>query len=175
MSEERPLCRRVRENLSAHLDGELQGDARRLITDHLAECDACRRHFEQMKETWQLLDELEAPLVRRELSDEVWTKIHRERRAGPVGRLERLTGARGLVAGLAASAAAAVFLFGLYISSEPLGEVPTPTERECILYLDVLRELDTLEQMEMVRYVEQLGESIGGPETVAPDGEDDGV
>ena len=41
--------------------------------------------------------------------------------------------------------------------------------------LDVLRELDTLEQMEMVRYMEPLGEPIGRPEAAESDREAGGV
>lgn len=164
MGDVKPICRRIRENLSAYFDGELKGDARRLIGDHLAECEECHKHYEELKETWQLLDELETPIVRRELSDELWTRIESERRAGWAARLERATGARGLRSGMAAALAVAVFLFGLYISGRPMGELPTPVERECIMYLDVLRNLDTLEHMEMVRHVRELGQDLAAPE-----------
>ena len=160
MDDVRPLCRRVRENLAAYLDGELKGGARRVIEEHLTDCPDCRRYLEELKETWRLLDELETPIVRRKLTDRVWTRIDRDRK---VGRLERATGARGALSGLAAALAAAVFLFGLYISSRPLSDVPTAAENECIMYLDVLRDLETLDNMEMVRYIQQLDQTIGQP------------
>lgn len=174
MGDGEPLCRRIRENLSAYLDGELKAGARRVIDEHLAECEACREHFRELKETWRLLDELEAPIVRRELADEVWTRIEADRRLGPVARLERATGGRGVLSGLAASVAAAVFLFGLYISSKPLSDMPTPAERESILYMDMLKDLETLEHMEMVRHVQELGQEISGPDD-GDEPEDPGV
>lgn len=163
MEEDKPICRRVRENLSAHFDGELKQGARRLIDEHLAECPECRRHYQELKETWRLLDDLEQPVVRRELADQLWERIEEEKKAGWRGRLERWTGASGIAAGLAASVAAAVFLFGLYLSSKPISDLPSPVEREAILYLDVLRDLQTLEKMEMVTYVQQLGQEISPP------------
>jgi len=172
--EPKPICRRVRENLAAYLDGELKGGARELIRQHLVECQACREQLEKLKETWRLLDELEAPIVPRRIAEEVLSRAHQERGVGRAGRLARLTGARGVLAGAAASIAAAVFLFGVYISSRPLGDVPTPVERECILYLDVLRSVETLENMEMVRHVQQLGQEIGEPDETDAS-EDSGV
>jgi len=169
-----PLCRRVRDNLAAYLDGEVKGGARQIIREHLAECEACRRHLEELKETWRLLDQLEAPIVHRKFAEEVVTRAREQAVAGRLGRWERLTGMRGILSGVAASMAAAVFLFGLYISSKPLGDVPAPVERECILYLDVLDHLEALENMEMVRHMQQLGQEIGEPEK-AETPEDSGV
>lgn len=163
MKDEKPICRRVRENLSAHFDGELKQGARRRIDEHLAECQECRKVYQELKETWRLLDELEEPIVRRELADQLWTRIEAEKKAGWRGRLERWTGASGIAGGLAASLAAAVFLFGLYLSSKPISDLPSPVEREAILYLDVLRDLQTLEKMDMVTYMQQLGQEISPP------------
>lgn len=168
MAEDKPICRRVRENLSAHFDGELKQGARRLIDEHLAECEECRKYYQELKETWQLLDELEEPIVRRELADSLWTQIEAEKKAGWRGRLERWTGASGLVAGLAASAAAAVFLFGLYLGLKPISHLPTPVERETILYMDVLRDLETLNQLEMVTYMRELGTDLASPADGSP-------
>jgi len=177
MSDHQPLCHRVRESLPAYLDGELKAGARRLIDEHLAECPECRAHLKELKETWSLLDELEAPIVPRQFADEVWSRIEEEEKVGPLGRLERWTGASGLLAGLAASIAAAVFLFGLYTSSKPLSDLPTPAEREAILYMDVLVDLETIEQLEMVRHVERLGQQLDVPAESAPEtgGEGSGV
>lgn len=171
MSEEKPLCRRIRENLPAYQDGELKPGARRVIEEHMRECAECRAHYEELKATWQLLDGLEEPIVRRELSDAVWTQIKEDRKAGWIGRLERATGASGLMSGLAASIAAAVFLFGVVVSSKPIADLPTPAERESILYLDILRDIETLQQMEMVTYVRQQGQTLDlpGKATEAPD------
>jgi Putative zinc-finger len=163
MSEEKPLCRRIRENLSAYQDGELKPGARRVIEEHMRECAECRAHYQELKDTWRLLDELEEPIIHRELSDAVWAQIEEDRKAGWIGRLERATGASGLMSGLAASIAAAVFLFGVYVSSKPIADLPTPAERECILYLDMLRDIETLEQMEMVTYVRQQGQTLDAP------------
>ena len=160
MEDEKPICRRIRENLSAHFDGELKQGARRLIDEHLAECPQCRTYYQELKETWKLLDELEEPIVRREFADEVLAKVEAEKKAGWRGRLQRLTGASGALSGLAASLAAAVFLFGLYINSKPLSDQPSPVEREAILYMDVLRDIETLDKLEMVTYVEQLGQDL---------------
>ena len=67
---------------------------------------------------------------------------------------------RRAASGLAASVAAAVFLFGIFVSSRPLGDVPTPTERECILYLDLLKDLETLEHMDQVKQIQELDHEL---------------
>ena len=152
-----PICRRVRENMAAYLDGELKGGARRLIEEHLADCIECRARLDELKETWRLLDELEEPIVRNDFRREVLARAQVAREAEQVARTG---GRRSVLAGLAASAAAAVFLFGLYVSSKPLSDLPTPEQREAITYLDLLRDLDALQAMDDVRQLQALGTVI---------------
>jgi AcrR family transcriptional regulator len=157
MEPNQPVCRRVRENLSAYLDGELQGAARRLIEEHLAECAECRTQLDELKETWRLLDELEEPIVHNDFRQEVLARARAEAQAEQVAREGNR---RSLVAGLAASAAAAVFLFGLYASSRPLSDPPTPRQREAITYLDLLDNVDALLCLDQARELQALGQSM---------------
>ncbi len=155
-----PICEKVRESLSAYLDGELGGRARRAVEEHLDRCKGCRQYLRELKETWDLLDELEAPIVRRGSAGRIVGYVREEARVGPVRRLLRSPRLRRMVSGVAASVAAAVFLFGIFVSSRPLGDVPTPAERECILYLDFLKDLETLEHMDQVEQIQELGHEL---------------
>ena len=168
MDEPSPICRRVRENLAAYLDGELKPGTRRLIEEHLADCPRCRTHRDELRDTWRLLDDLEAPIVPRRFTEKVVAFVEDDEQAGLWGRLSRATGARGLAAGVAASIAAAVFLFGLYISSKPLSDVLTPAEQECVRYLDLLVDLQTAENMDTVKQMQSLGQTIEGDEDSEP-------
>lgn len=55
-------CQKVRERLSAYLDGELEDAARREVERHLAGCESCR-------ETYAELEQVHALLVRAERSE----------------------------------------------------------------------------------------------------------
>ncbi|HOI55286.1 MAG TPA: zf-HC2 domain-containing protein [Phycisphaerae bacterium] len=165
MEPNQPMCRRVRENLSAYLDGELKGTARRLIEEHLAECAECRAQLDELKETWRLLDELEEPIVHNDFRREVLALARAEAQAEQIAREG---GRRSVLAGLAASAAAAVFVFGLYASSRPLSDPPTPRQREAITYLDLLENVDALLCLDQARELQSLGQSMEASPAAAP-------
>jgi predicted anti-sigma-YlaC factor YlaD len=167
MAELDPICRRVRENLSAYLDGELKGDARRLLDEHLSGCEACRRQMQELKDTWRLLDELEAPIVPRAFHDQVLARVEVEEKMSPFRRVVRALAARGALGGLAATLAAALFVTGFYISTRPPSRVPSPTEVECITYLDFLRDLETLKNIDEIKYVKEVGGQLSEPDAVA--------
>ncbi|MBN2584193.1 MAG: zf-HC2 domain-containing protein [Planctomycetes bacterium] len=172
MEPKQPICRRVRENLSAYLDGELKGGARRLIDEHLAECPECRAQLDTLKETWRLLDELEEPIVRNDFRREVLARAQAEMRAEETAKAG---GRRSLLAGFAASAAAAVFLFGLFASSRPLSDLPTPREREAITYLEVLENVDALLCLDRAKELQALGQTIEPAAPATPSKEGSGV
>ncbi|NIA21182.1 MAG: hypothetical protein GWP05_04235 [Anaerolineaceae bacterium] len=160
MEKPSPICRRIAENTAAYLDGELKGGARRLIEEHLADCPECRARLEELKETWRLLDELEEPIVRNNFRRQVLLSAREVRKSEQAARAARVGGRRSILAGLAASAAAAVFLFGLYVSSKPLSDLPTPEQREAITYLDLLQDIDALMTMDEVKQLQELGTVI---------------
>jgi len=161
MKKPSPICRRVRENLAAYLDGEVKGGARRLIEEHLADCSECRARLDELKETWRLLDELEEPIVRNDFRRKVLARAEVAREAQHAARTG---GRRSVLAGLAASVAAAAFMFGLYVSSRPLTDLPSPEQRETITYLDLLRDFEALMSMDEVRQLRALGTVIESPE-----------
>jgi hypothetical protein len=95
----------------------------------------------------------------------------------------RTPAARWVLSGLAASVAVGLFLFGVYANARP-GEAAamlSPADQECILYLDLLKDLNTLEHLEMVRSVERVGKDSelrdalerGGDEDWGPVEEED--
>jgi predicted anti-sigma-YlaC factor YlaD len=48
-------CRRIRKKLSAYQDGEIEAAQKEAIETHMRSCEACRRHYENLQETCQLL------------------------------------------------------------------------------------------------------------------------
>ncbi len=51
-------CETVCEHLSAYLDGELSPELRTVVEDHLADCPACARQCEELRQTAALLGTL---------------------------------------------------------------------------------------------------------------------
>lgn len=173
-----PICRRVRENLAAYADGELEtGELRRLIEQHLAECPECRLYLDQLKETWRLLDDLEPPVVHSgssEFQSRIMARIQAESRQGPLKRTVLRFGRR-TVATLAAGAVAAIlFAGGLVRVMQPPAPQPHPADENVIAGLDFLQQLELLRRFETVDQLRQLGEELHAQQqavasTVSPD------
>lgn len=76
-----PRCEEVRVLLMGYLDGELDGEARRRVEDHLAVCVACRREERSYRRLGEVT-EMAASGIDTEIGpDEAW--------AGIYGRIER--------------------------------------------------------------------------------------
>jgi anti-sigma factor RsiW len=165
MTEPETICRRVGENLSAYLDGELQGAARREVEAHLKVCAACRKELADLEATWQLLDDLEAPIVPRTFQSQVVARAAAEAAESPWRRAWRRSGVRRAVAGAAAAGAAALFLAGLCQAMRPAGDLPTAAEAACIRHLDFLQNVRALEYMDKVKAFREMGGQIVEPLT----------
>lgn len=51
-------CEKIRNRLSAFLDGEVKEDEYRRIASHLESCDSCSREYEELKHLGELLSNL---------------------------------------------------------------------------------------------------------------------
>lgn len=71
-------CNRIRENLSAWLDGELPEEESREVAGHLAQCADCRREAVRLERLDALLESLAAP-VPAGLSDRILARVRRPR------------------------------------------------------------------------------------------------
>jgi anti-sigma factor RsiW len=158
MTEPEPICRRVVENLSAYLDGELQGEARRAVEEHLAKCAACHKELEELEATWRLLDDLEAPIVPRTFQARVVAQAAAEAAESPWHR----PAGRAALGGAVAAGAAALFLLGLYNAAQPAAR-PTAAEVECVRHLDFFQNITTLEYMDKVKAMRDIGRQIDEP------------
>lgn len=66
-------CHRVQSQLSAYIDQELNGDERRSLRNHLAQCPVCDSEFQALSELKQLMGSLSAPVP----PESLWTALHR--------------------------------------------------------------------------------------------------
>ncbi len=163
-----PICSRVRENLTAYADGELDaGELRRLIEQHLAECQQCRAHLDQLKDTWRLLDELEPPVVRTDLQRKVLARVEDERRKGPVQRLALRFGWSTMATAAAAVVAAVLLFAGVLRVTEPGLPAPAAGDQHLVTYLDFLRDFELLRHLDTVEELRRLGETIS-PDDASP-------
>jgi predicted anti-sigma-YlaC factor YlaD len=72
-------CQKVKEQLSAWLDQELDADAEAVLTAHLAGCAACRREWRQLRALDAALSDLVAPGPLG-LAERVAAQVRRPRR-----------------------------------------------------------------------------------------------
>src|SRR2546425_8638459 len=63
------------EDLSAYLDGELDGGRRAAVESHLAACDSCRTRLAQLRATARLIAALPSPVPARSLVPRVAVPI----------------------------------------------------------------------------------------------------
>jgi anti-sigma factor RsiW len=73
-------CEQTREQLSAHLEGELTGWRRLRVRLHLAGCDACSAVARSLRKTVERLHELEESLVPESTSSVAPAVLERIRR-----------------------------------------------------------------------------------------------
>ncbi len=74
-------CERIRENLAAFIDGELDGDQMAEVQAHLAECAECRAELEALRQTARTLAELLEPRAMSEsVAESVLATLASERR-----------------------------------------------------------------------------------------------
>lgn len=80
-----PLCRRVRAQLSEHLDGVLEGEAQRVLRRHLCVCAGCRAEFEALESLSRQVEALVAPATRPGLAQAIRAEGERSEPAAPRG------------------------------------------------------------------------------------------
>lgn len=59
---------KIKELISYYHDGELDGEQKEIVDDHLKHCAECQREFEEMKEFEEVMGKMEF----KKPSDEVW-------------------------------------------------------------------------------------------------------
>jgi len=59
---------KIKELISSYRDGELDGEQKKVVDDHLEHCAECQREFEEMKEFEEVMGKMEL----KKPSDEVW-------------------------------------------------------------------------------------------------------
>lgn len=128
-------CEQYQHLISGLVDGELSGEDRRRVEEHLAACEACSRE-------WLLMQRLavgtRAALAAPSVPDEVWDGFV----AGVYARVERRAGWLLLVAGAIALAAYGAFLFFTEPWTGALVKVliATPVAGLTVLFISVLRQ-----------------------------------
>ncbi len=75
-------CRKVLFRLNAYLDGELPGDFKCEVEEHLKTCRACRTRAESMRSVGDRLDTLNVPPLPREFAARVMAEAQRRSLVG---------------------------------------------------------------------------------------------
>ncbi len=85
-------CEELKRKLPPYLDGEMAGQAKDAVEQHLGACPVCRRELEQLRADLKLLAEVEVPEPRRYIATRVMAEIRSRQsvRAGSSTGLARL-------------------------------------------------------------------------------------
>ena len=115
-------CKDIREDLSAHLDGELDPARRAEIDGHLASCDGCRAELERLRRLSKLLGDVPRAAAPAGLASRIVAaaRVPRPR----ILRLPRWTGA--LAAAAAALLVGVVSFVAMRREEEPARDMATP-------------------------------------------------
>jgi len=108
-------CVRIRTRFSAYLDAELSGTETRLVSEHLAICDACTQHLRSLRASLALLAELPRLAPDESIAAQVFDRLEMESRGPGLAMLFRPGGARPLM-GLSLLPAAFVFVAAITFS-----------------------------------------------------------
>lgn len=127
--------------IQAYIDGELHADEAARVEAHTADCDACRRELEAMRNVWGMVDAMPSPRP----TTSVWPDL-----AAELDRRRRPTIWTWPQRGLAATALAAGVAVGLGLGGQRMETESTTTlaARDDSDGLDYLQDgLPTLDQL----------------------------
>jgi len=152
LPDESPEAMQVHEELTAYLDGELEGPARQKVENRLAADASYRRELERLERAWGLLDKLGRSSVddafTRSTLEMVVVEAARDAEAG-----RRRAPAARLRFWLAASAVVlAACVLGLFV-----GRLIWPDpNRQLLQDLPVIENLDLYRQVEDIEFLRAL-------------------
>jgi len=75
---------KIRELISSYHDSVLSAEQRRLVEEHIKECDSCRKEFEEMRKFEEVMDKMELKKPPKEVWQIYWSSVYNrlERRIG---------------------------------------------------------------------------------------------
>jgi len=73
-------CEKVRQELVAFVDGQLQEKEAQVLKDHLAGCQACARELELTEKAVELSRMHDAPVLSRDFERNFWARFEREKK-----------------------------------------------------------------------------------------------
>jgi anti-sigma factor RsiW len=117
-----PDCGRIRNELSAYLYGELAGEGKTALEQHLAGCAPCRDELLALRETQKLLERWETPRAAedpRQLARSVAELARAEGRPAPRAVRGRLVRWSAILSG---AAAALVFTLSVFATEATLAD-----------------------------------------------------
>lgn len=139
-------CQVVQNSLSAHLDGCTAGEERQRISLHLARCEDCTRHAEQLRQVSRALRQLPRAVPTEDLSLRLRIAASRDRArrlrrrqfglAGAAAYCWQWTGQlmRPLALPFAGGLASAIVLFGLLVPNVYMRSVSGPNDAPTAFY-----------------------------------------
>lgn len=163
-----PNCAKIKENLTAYLDGQIAPYVRGLIEEHLSKCGVCQKELEALRKTWKLLDHYPQLSVSASYKENFYRRLNKPKQ--PI-QLKRW---------LYPVAAAAAVLLAIALTlvftneppkpagpSSPPSEITTPAdiaiaenitaeEAEVIVSMNVLEELSEFGENDLADLMEFL-------------------
>ncbi len=75
---------KIKELISSYHDGVLSADQKKLVEEHIQECDSCRKELEEMDKFEEVMDKMELKKPPKEVWQVYWSSIYNrlERRIG---------------------------------------------------------------------------------------------
>jgi len=142
-------CGRFKELMMASLDGEIGVEDRAELESHLAECDDCRREFDELSELSELVGEIELTKPSQEDMMKYWPSVY--------AKIERGAGWGLVVIGALIWVAYGTFLF---ITDPTIGSmtkflIALPVVGVLMLLISVLRERVNVSKTERYKEVER--------------------
>jgi len=143
-------CARIRDDLSAWLDGELPVARAAAVAAHVDTCAACRAHSNALRGVDQALGAVSLPELRPDALAELRRRVAAEPQArSGRGAPRRAPAPRWRYAlGVGAAAAAALVLY-FVTATDPL-DGATPEELTLALDLDTVEDLEVIANLELL-------------------------
>lgn len=164
-----PNCTKIREHLTAYLDGQIDPYVKGIIEEHLSKCGACRKELDALSKTWKLLDYYPQLSVSASYKENFYNRLNKSKQ--PIQLKRWLYPVAAAAAVLLAVTLTLVFtnepLQPAGPSSTPTPEITTPAEiaiaenitaeeAEVVVSMTVLEELSEFGENDLADLMEFL-------------------
>lgn len=163
------ICEKMKNQFSEYLDETLSVEQKAAFEQHLSECSNCRKEFDELLDSWEILDEYQVPQISPDFTDAVIQKAEQRQKISEKTKslFDRFLDTFAIKFAFVPAFASLLIILGIgyyLITGAPTGIVDKPQisntqkaeivrnvqDEEIIRNLEIYENLDMLENLDLL-------------------------